>query len=197
MNKECEITRDLIPLYIDHIASDASRDYVEEHVAHCPECQKILNDMQSHITLPIDYSERLEEAKPITKLKKTINRKIIITATICVLIVLTFVSSIYISTKITYDIPSSDVTFYEANGKLLMKYKGHGVLLYSAYASNIDNSPTKEWHISFTQTFFERYVQPLYKKDKPQVLDSTKEVKAVYDQDGHILWQNKSLPNNE
>lgn len=129
MNKECEITRDLIPLYIDHIASDASRDYVEEHVAHCPECQKILNDMQSHITLPIDYSERLEEAKPITKLKKTINRKIIITATICVLIVLTFVSSTYISTKITYDIPSSDVTFYEANGKLLMKYKGHGALL--------------------------------------------------------------------
>ncbi len=128
--------------------------------------------MQSHITLPIDYSERLEEAKPITKLKKTINRKIIITATICVLIVLTFVSSIYISTKITYDIPSSDVTFYEANGKLLMKYKGHGALLYSAYASNIDNSPTKEWHISFTQTFFERYVQPLYKKDKPQVLET-------------------------
>ena len=146
---------------------------------------------------PIDYSERLEEAKPITKLKETINRKIIITATICVLIVLTFVSSIYISTKITYDIPSSDVTFYEANGKLLMKYKDHGALLYSAYASHIENSPTKEWHISFTQTFFERYVQPLYKKDKPQVLDSTKEVKAVYDQDGHILWQNKSLPNND
>lgn len=40
MNKECEITRDLIPLYIDHISSVASRDYVEEHVAHCPECKK-------------------------------------------------------------------------------------------------------------------------------------------------------------
>ncbi|WP_173432071.1 zf-HC2 domain-containing protein [Sharpea azabuensis] len=40
MNKECEITRDLISLYIDHISSDASRDYVEEHVAHCPECKK-------------------------------------------------------------------------------------------------------------------------------------------------------------
>ena len=32
MNKECEITRDLISLYIDQISSDASRDYVEKHV---------------------------------------------------------------------------------------------------------------------------------------------------------------------
>ncbi len=70
MNKECEITRDLIPLYIDHIASDASRDYVEEHVAHCPECQKILNDMQSHITLPLTIASGLKKQSTLPSLKR-------------------------------------------------------------------------------------------------------------------------------
>ena len=35
MKYECDVIRDLIPLYIDDVASTASRRMVEEHLAEC------------------------------------------------------------------------------------------------------------------------------------------------------------------
>ena len=39
MKYKCEIIRDLIPLYIDDVASPSSRLMVEEHLEECPECR--------------------------------------------------------------------------------------------------------------------------------------------------------------
>lgn len=43
MNKNCNIVRDLIPLYSDNTASDESRKFVEEHCRTCDECNRILS----------------------------------------------------------------------------------------------------------------------------------------------------------
>ena len=43
--KDCELIRDLMPLYADDQASDVSRRYIEEHTAHCPACKKLLQQM--------------------------------------------------------------------------------------------------------------------------------------------------------
>ena len=40
INSECDIIRDLIPLYRDGIASTSSRDRVHKHLKSCPECRK-------------------------------------------------------------------------------------------------------------------------------------------------------------
>ncbi len=39
MRNKCDIIRDLLPLYIDGIASKASREYVEEHLRACDDCR--------------------------------------------------------------------------------------------------------------------------------------------------------------
>jgi predicted anti-sigma-YlaC factor YlaD len=39
MKNNCEIIQDLIPLYCDGCASDASRKEVEEHIDECRECR--------------------------------------------------------------------------------------------------------------------------------------------------------------
>lgn len=39
MKRECEIVRDLIPLYVDDIASESSREFVDEHCESCAQCR--------------------------------------------------------------------------------------------------------------------------------------------------------------
>ena len=43
----CEVIRDLFPSYIDGLTSEASNQAVEEHVAGCEECRKLLASMKA------------------------------------------------------------------------------------------------------------------------------------------------------
>ena len=45
MKYECDMISDLLPLYKDGICSEASKKIIEEHLAECPACGKMLNDM--------------------------------------------------------------------------------------------------------------------------------------------------------
>lgn len=38
--KECDIIKDLLPSYVDEICSEASKEWIEEHLADCEECKK-------------------------------------------------------------------------------------------------------------------------------------------------------------
>ncbi len=38
MNRECDIIRDILPLYVDDACSDTSREIVEAHLKDCAEC---------------------------------------------------------------------------------------------------------------------------------------------------------------
>lgn len=43
----CDIIKDLIPLYIDDCCSDESANTVREHIKKCPECKDILDAMST------------------------------------------------------------------------------------------------------------------------------------------------------
>ena len=47
MNKECEIVRDILPLYADHVCSDTSREIIDEHLKTCPDCAAYLEDIRA------------------------------------------------------------------------------------------------------------------------------------------------------
>ena len=47
MKIDCEIIRDLLPLYVDDICSDQSRQAVDEHLRECTECKKMLHQLQA------------------------------------------------------------------------------------------------------------------------------------------------------
>lgn len=55
MNKECSIVQDILPLYVDEVCSDASKDYVENHLSGCNDCTNILNKLRS-----TEYVEELK-----------------------------------------------------------------------------------------------------------------------------------------
>lgn len=48
-NLPCDVVRDLLPFYVDGQCSDSSRRIMEDHLAHCPQCQKMFQEMQADI----------------------------------------------------------------------------------------------------------------------------------------------------
>lgn len=50
MEKTCEIIKDLLPLYIDGVCSEDSKNAVEEHIKTCEDCKRELEDYRGEIT---------------------------------------------------------------------------------------------------------------------------------------------------
>lgn len=47
MSKECEIIRDILPLYADDACSDSSREIVDAHLKTCPDCAAYLDRIRT------------------------------------------------------------------------------------------------------------------------------------------------------
>ena len=72
MKLDCEVIRDLLPLYAEHMASPASTALVEEHLQECEACRAELEQMlqpvpvreprRSVLRLPIPFLLLLQTA---------------------------------------------------------------------------------------------------------------------------------------
>ena len=58
--KECEIIRDLLPLYADDVCSERSAQLIEEHLQNCPECSAMLEKLRTH-EIETDLREEKEQ----------------------------------------------------------------------------------------------------------------------------------------
>lgn len=45
MKRECSLIRDLLPLYVERMVSEESKKIIEEHLAQCPSCKKVYEEM--------------------------------------------------------------------------------------------------------------------------------------------------------
>lgn len=70
MNRDCELIKDLIPLYVDGICSEHSKQMVEEHIANCSDCKNEVEMLQRTIDLPMDKdTTKLKGFKDYVKMK--------------------------------------------------------------------------------------------------------------------------------
>lgn len=83
MKLTCNVIRDLLPLYVENIASDDTRALVEEHINLCTDCKKQLKEMQMPNKLPPDTDATL-----LKKLKRKLSMKKIQTVILSVMIAL-------------------------------------------------------------------------------------------------------------
>ena len=58
MRITCDLIQDLLPLYHDEVCSQTSREAVEEHLADCTACQKVLDAMEGEL---LTLEEEVEE----------------------------------------------------------------------------------------------------------------------------------------
>lgn len=71
MKLECEVIRDLLPLYAEHIASPASTALVEEHLSTCEACRAELEQMER----PVPVRPEAQEDAPLKSIKIAITRR--------------------------------------------------------------------------------------------------------------------------
>ncbi|WP_188890272.1 zf-HC2 domain-containing protein [Paenibacillus radicis (ex Gao et al. 2016)] len=74
----CEVIKDLLPLYIDQVCSESSKQLVEEHLAKCDSCKAEYTKMQQEIRLPQETAAlNRTEANAIKEISAFWNRSIV------------------------------------------------------------------------------------------------------------------------
>ena len=78
MKIECSVVRDLLPLYVEDMVSPETAQYVNLHLAECPECQKELESLKGGDVLTAiekNPTQNTGDAKPFKKMMKRMNRQ--------------------------------------------------------------------------------------------------------------------------
>lgn len=96
----CQIIRDLLPLYCDDVCSRESRQAVDQHLAGCPDCQAIYQGMGQEKTVLPFPTDGKEEVRVLKTVKKRFSRQrrkaalLAAAATVLLIVVLTAASGL-------------------------------------------------------------------------------------------------------
>lgn len=102
MKNECNIIRDILPLYVEDMVSADTSAFVEEHLEKCAECRAELEDMKKSNGLEKNNVSVEDEVMPLKAIKKKWYRQLNLIMTVCVLAT-AFITGIgaYLSLRIT------------------------------------------------------------------------------------------------
>lgn len=103
--KRCEITKDLLPLYADEICSDASAEFVKEHLNECEDCRQELESYRYNTGLPERGEEKEAFASFSKKIKKRTLLKIVVSVVLCLTVI---ASAAYVLFVPEYVVPYSE-----------------------------------------------------------------------------------------
>ena len=92
MKTNCDVIKDLMPLYVDDVCTMESKKLVEEHIMECVNCNNDLIQMNGEIPhIPNQLNESFaNEINPLKKIKKRNNRKLILVTTSVIITALLF-----------------------------------------------------------------------------------------------------------
>ncbi|WP_282034981.1 zf-HC2 domain-containing protein [Metabacillus indicus] len=85
MKISCNMIRDILPLYVEDMASQDTRDLVEEHIASCENCKKRLEEMRTFEEPPVDT-----DIAPLRNIQNTLRKKKLQTIILSVMVTLVF-----------------------------------------------------------------------------------------------------------
>lgn len=79
MNRiDCEVVMDLFPSYIEGLTSDKTNAVIEEHLAGCEKCRRVLASMKESSVEDISFSEEEKQEIDFLKKNKKRNRRILL-----------------------------------------------------------------------------------------------------------------------
>ncbi|MEE0061664.1 MAG: zf-HC2 domain-containing protein [Acutalibacteraceae bacterium] len=112
---DCDIVRDLLPLYHDGVVSDTTKLAVEEHMDSCTSCKQEYDELL--VDLPVEYSESNTKNKFKTMMSKQKIKRISILITSVILSCVLVVSIIIGLTEIPIaEIPEEEIEIYKVYG---------------------------------------------------------------------------------
>ncbi len=132
--KECAIVQDLLPLYVDGVVSEPSKEYIEEHLRECDDCKIHIEGLKE----PMGEEAKKKQELTAKQYKKGIayfkHRQILKILLIVVLIGMSLYSGIQIKHKYQLDKLTSG-----------WKYNGEDVISFDEYNSVIFDEKFNEF----------------------------------------------------
>lgn len=120
MKISCNMIRDILPLYVEDMASQDTRDLVEEHIASCENCKKRLEEMRTFEEPPVDT-----DIAPLRNIQNTLRKKQLQTIILSVMITLVFavVTIAYLTTPAYISYNENAVSIIEKDdGTVLLNF---------------------------------------------------------------------------
>lgn len=122
---KCTIIQDILPLYIDEVISQDTKEMIEEHLVHCEKCQKEFEAMRRELFIPAENKAPI--FKKINKKWRNKKWKISIISALATAFILygVFAYVVYYETVIPY---SKNLIKIEKQNdhKLVSHYYGKG-----------------------------------------------------------------------
>lgn len=119
MKISCNVIKDILPLYVDEVVSDDTKEMVEEHLTFCEGCKKEVESLKKNVDLSVSKKAKNAENKTFEYLKKWFHNKKLKTAVISVFIVVAVIVGTYAALTVPeLVIDSSRVSVVEANGHM-------------------------------------------------------------------------------
>ena len=141
MKTNCEIIRDLLPLYADHVTSEASTALVEEHLQECDACRAELRQMQ----LPVPVQPEPQPDAPLKGIRTALRKKRILTAAAAVLAALCAAALVFWmgTARTQVDAEEADFRVYskkeDGANLCVLEVRGENVLLETTERFNWGN----------------------------------------------------------
>lgn len=114
---ECNIIKDLLPLYVDGVVSEESKKLVDEHLQDCETCKQEYEKAKENIVMQVN-----NDMKPLKRIKKKIIWKQVFAGAISTILVLTilFVGAYFVT---DFGIP---VDYEDIRDKIVIEEKEDG-----------------------------------------------------------------------
>lgn len=160
-NINCEIVKDLLPLYHDNVVSDTTAIAVEEHLNNCEECSKEYDNLCTELIATLSNEE-----KGVKTLLKSIKHKGLIKGIIiAVLCIAVLISSFYVLTQVPLKNLSEDKVYatrvYKCDGVFFVFYNQKPA---QNSAKEVLSKDGKELDISIKTPVFD--LESYFKTDK-------------------------------
>lgn len=195
----CDIIRDILPLYVDGVVSEATKEMVEEHLSSCASCKKEAEILKQELILPSTKNVQLAEAKVFKKLKAKFRKKntiILLLSVITVILLAIGIHSYAVLSKTCISYDGTKISVEEADGKLYAVYRGEnlgGTVATGPSAEVIDGKKQNIVVFYYYETPWSKYIQPIFEEDDQYTfyLGDKEEVDQIYygefESDGRMI----------
>lgn len=124
-NVNCDVIKDLLPLYVDQVVSDSTRELVIDHLASCQDCTAYEKSLKEKALVPGLESAR-EDKAVIQRFRKSIIRKRLRTALITAAVTAVVACAlIYLASGVEWYIPYEKSGLTVRNGILVSDLTGY------------------------------------------------------------------------
>lgn len=139
MKRECNIVRDLLPLYIENMASDETREFVEAHLSKCTECNAFYFEMTNKGEENIDDLEVQNKILPLQIVKKKLIKKIVISVISVILsVAILIVAGVGVYEYVDKQNKTAEIDYGESEWYSLEDRKAVIDMIFNQYINSLD-----------------------------------------------------------